>query len=194
MTGDPVVMKFNNEEYGIVAEKSSIISDEINYKISEGFIAVSIFFGKKASVNSVNMLREKVIISEKGDYTLSPEIAPCDRFTEKLLNKAFKVARVSRYDIIPLLECVSVYTENPAGTVLAFGDSITQGGKWSYELANRLNSPVINLGISGNRVLRDCSFPVVKGLMGDAALKRFDRDVWTRQGKKVIIVLLALTI
>ncbi len=186
----PCLLTFNTEEYGIIAPKSSLISDDMDYKVRKGYLAVSIYFGAKAYTGSVNMLREKVIVSEKGDFTLSKNIENCNRATEKLTSCAFKVAGVQKYDVIPALESISVLSDTDKGTVIAFGDSITQGGKWTYELAERIDAPVLNLGISGNRILRDCSFPIFRGLMGEAALKRFDRDVLTRAGAKAIIVML----
>jgi len=190
LTGAPEVLKFNGEEHAIIGKKSSVTSDDTVMNIKSGYLSVSIYFKGKAKINSVNMLREKVLISEKGDFTITPEMKLSERITEKLLEKAFKIAGVSKYDIIPLLESISINSDSEKGAVLAFGDSITQGGKWSYELASRMQCPVINLGISGNRLLKDCGFPLVKGLFGEAATKRFDRDVLTRNGAKAIIILL----
>jgi lysophospholipase L1-like esterase len=83
-----------------------------------------------------------------------------------------------------------------ATTIVAFGDSITDGfattadrhQAWPAQLAQRLqNNPgtghlgVINMGISGNRVLRKRA--------GASALTRFDRDVLARQGVSWIILL-----
>lgn len=84
----------------------------------------------------------------------------------------------------------------PAATIVAFGDSITDGfattpgrhSSWPEILARRLRakpgaSPwaVINMGISGNRILRDGA--------GASALARFDRDVLSRPGVKWIVLL-----
>jgi len=83
-----------------------------------------------------------------------------------------------------------------AGTIVAFGDSITEGyattagahRSWPELLAERLQRypalaewGVVNVGISGNRVLRAGA--------GDAAVARFDADVLTRPGVKWVILL-----
>ena len=83
-----------------------------------------------------------------------------------------------------------------AGTIVALGDSITDGyattpGKhadWPELLAERLQANpatagwgVVNAGISGNRVL--------KAGAGDAAVARFDEDVLARPGVKWVILL-----
>ncbi len=81
-------------------------------------------------------------------------------------------------------------------TVVAFGDSITDGWKstsggndtWPDDLANRLQANpatrdlgVINMGISGNRILHDG--------WGPNALSRFDSEVLAPPGVKYVIVL-----
>lgn len=83
-----------------------------------------------------------------------------------------------------------------AGTIIAFGDSITDGfsttpdehREWPALLAERLQADprtshlgVINMGISGNRVLRTVT--------GQSALARFDRDVLARSGVRWIVLL-----
>jgi lysophospholipase L1-like esterase len=84
---------------------------------------------------------------------------------------------------------VEVLAASGAGTIVAFGDSITDGFSttpnaqraWPALLAARLQSDratarwaVVNAGISGNRVRRD--------VVGTSALARFDRDVLGRAG------------
>jgi len=84
----------------------------------------------------------------------------------------------------------------PAGTVVVFGDSITDGEgstpnadeRWADRLADRLSSlpaayrlGVVNEAISGNRILQDGT--------GPAALSRFDRDVLGRPGVRSVIIL-----
>jgi lysophospholipase L1-like esterase len=93
------------------------------------------------------------------------------------------------------LASVDVLAPADAFTVVAFGDSITDGyattldadQAWPALLAKRLNTDktrhvaVINEGISGNQVLRDGA--------GLSALARFDRDVLSRPGVKWVILL-----
>ncbi len=90
---------------------------------------------------------------------------------------------------------VEVLAPPDAGTILAFGDSITDGyastpnahRAWPSLLAARLqrDAPtahwaVVNAGISGNRVRRD--------VVGASALARFDRDVLGRAGVKWLLL------
>ena len=94
------------------------------------------------------------------------------------------------------LSGVDVLAPSSASAIVAFGDSITDGfattvnkdQAWPTLLATRLASSkstamlgVLNLGISGNRVLRDVA--------GTNALARFDRDVLARPGVHWMILL-----
>jgi lysophospholipase L1-like esterase len=91
---------------------------------------------------------------------------------------------------------IDVLAADKAAAIVAFGDSITDGFSttrgadlaWPSVLARRLaaqkSSPpraVINMGISGNRVLREGA--------GSSALARFDRDVLSRPGVKWVLLL-----
>jgi len=86
-----------------------------------------------------------------------------------------------------------VASDHPATSVVAIGDSITDGNgssmgldqRWPDHLARRLapqGVAVLNAGIAGNRLLR--------GGWGDAALARLDRDVLGQPGVRAVVVLL----
>jgi lysophospholipase L1-like esterase len=94
---------------------------------------------------------------------------------------------------------VEVAARPAAATLVAFGDSITDGhgattngdDRWPDILAARLQASaatrslsVVNVGIGGNHLLTD-------GL-GPNALARLDRDVFARPGAKVMLVLEAI--
>jgi lysophospholipase L1-like esterase len=87
-----------------------------------------------------------------------------------------------------------------AAAVAAIGDSITDGmrsslnenHRWPDAFARRLaregdrSTAVVNLGISGNRLLNDSP------CYGDALVKRFGRDVLERPGVKTAILLIGI--
>jgi lysophospholipase L1-like esterase len=88
---------------------------------------------------------------------------------------------------------VQVQTAAPPRTVVALGDSITDGNgatpdadrRWPDALAERLAPQgvgVLNAGISGGRLLRDG--------MGRSALARLPADVFAVPGVKAVLVLL----
>lgn len=87
-----------------------------------------------------------------------------------------------------------------AATVAAIGDSITDGmrsslnenRRWPDAFSRRLaragdgSTAVVNLGISGNRLLNDSP------CYGDALVKRFGRDVLEHPGVKTAILLVGI--
>jgi lysophospholipase L1-like esterase len=89
---------------------------------------------------------------------------------------------------------VEVPAPENAGTIVAFGDSITDGFSstpntnraWPALLAARLRKDrrtrwaVVNAGLAGNRVRRD--------VVGTSALARFDRDVLGRAGVRWLVL------
>ena len=90
-----------------------------------------------------------------------------------------------------LVSEVDVDAATATGTVVAFGDSITDGAtstsnafrSWPDRLAERLNGKlgVVNTGIGGNRLLRYGT--------GISALGRLDRDVLSVPGVKYLVIL-----
>ncbi|MFD1831792.1 MULTISPECIES: SGNH/GDSL hydrolase family protein [Streptomyces] len=100
---------------------------------------------------------------------------------------------------------VDVWTDEAEGTVVAFGDSITDGitsslganRRWTDYLADRLRTErgaprysVVNQGISGNRILLDSS-PDSPG-NGPSGLSRLERDALSRTGVQVVVVQLGI--
>jgi lysophospholipase L1-like esterase len=96
---------------------------------------------------------------------------------------------------------VDVLAPESSATLVAFGDSITDGAastddtnrRWPDILAQRLLAErgnrtigVLNAGIGGNRILHDPSSNVQFGVN---ALARFDRDVLAQPGVRYVIVL-----
>jgi lysophospholipase L1-like esterase len=93
------------------------------------------------------------------------------------------------------LSAVMVETAAPGRTVVALGDSITDGNgstpdadrRWPDVLAERLarrGVAVANAGISGGRLARDG--------MGQSALARFEQDVLGQPGVSDVVVLLGI--
>ncbi|PHQ53581.1 hypothetical protein BLA24_00240 [Streptomyces cinnamoneus] len=100
---------------------------------------------------------------------------------------------------------VDVWNSEAHGSVAVLGDSITDGvsatvdadHRWTDYLAARLNSEpgaprygVLNEGISGNRVL--LSGQGASPTANPSALERFDRDVLSRAGVRVVVVELGI--
>ena len=96
----------------------------------------------------------------------------------------------------PLVTSVLVLPDRPTHVVVALGDSITDPGRtnpterhgWVATLAARMNADsqsagitAVSAGISGNRILAT--------MMGQAALARVDRDVFSTPGLSHVILL-----
>ena len=94
-----------------------------------------------------------------------------------------------------LLSSVEVVPSWPTSTVVALGDSITDGvgstptldDRWTDQLAARLSKSfsifapsIVNQGIAGNRLLND--------ITGQNALARFDRDLLSQAGVRCVII------
>ena len=158
-----------------------MLSDPVELKIPAFTeVAISIFLPKKTEPSTFHQLAQHATyISGPGDFTGAAEIANA---TEKR----------SWYWLAGL----EVWAADRAGTVVAFGDSITDGAgakeseysDWPNQLAKRLSelkgSPslaVANEGIGGNRILYDGA--------GVNSLARFDRDVLSQPGVVGLIVL-----
>ncbi|WP_328615417.1 SGNH/GDSL hydrolase family protein [Amycolatopsis sp. NBC_00355] len=95
------------------------------------------------------------------------------------------------------LSDLDVVSPTARGTVVAFGDSITDGyntpasvyRRWPDDLARRLAGPhpsaVVDAGIGGNRVLTD----VPNIWQGVSATKRFAHDALAQPGVRTVILL-----
>ena len=107
------------------------------------------------------------------------------------VGKPFEPASTAQHRAF--LSVVEVDSPDSPGTIVTFGDSITDGvgstpganRRWPDILANRLQEAgmewaVANAAISGNRVLSPG--------MGEAALARFDEDVLSLPNVKYMIV------
>jgi lysophospholipase L1-like esterase len=143
-------------------------------------VAVSIFLPKKAAPSTFHLLgQHATYISGPGNFVGAENIPDA------------KVTR-SWYWLTGL----EFWSVNQSATVVAFGDSITDGfgakedeyGDWPNQLAKRLSETkgaaslaVVNDGIGGNRILYDGA--------GVNALARLDRDVLSQPGVTDLIVL-----
>jgi lysophospholipase L1-like esterase len=143
-------------------------------------IAVSIFLAGKVDTTTFHLTGQKpTYLSEPGDFTATAEIPDA-------------TTKPSWF----FLSGLEVLAPSQTATILALGDSITDGvgakqgdySDWPNLLANRLAAQkglpamaVVNSGIGGNRVLHDGA--------GVSALARFDRDVLAQPGIAGIILL-----
>jgi lysophospholipase L1-like esterase len=158
-----------------------ILSDPVDFKVPQlRDLAISLYFpGETGRPTSHGAGLHTNYVSKEGDFSGDAAIAD-------------SVTTQSYF----WLAAVDVLAPPDAALIIAFGDSITDGIRstndsnhnWPALLASRLasgkktaNIAVGNMGISGNRVLRDGA--------GSSAVARFDRDVLSQSGVKWVMLL-----
>jgi lysophospholipase L1-like esterase len=171
-------LKFGGAESVTIPAGKDIWSDPIAFDLPPlTNLAITISFGETSSD----------VTGHPGSRTTS-YILPGNAVTSTDMAGAVKAEHW--YNI----EEVDVMADDSYGTVVAFGDSITDGrgsttegnNRWPDDLAVRLhnNIPtahvgVVNTGIGGNAIF---------GGLGPAGVKRFDRDVLEPSGVRWAII------
>ena len=167
------VLKFSGRPSATMFAGQMLVSDPVTLDLPPlADLAVSLYFpGETGPPTSHTFALQTTYISKEGDHTGKPEIADLEG------------TRESWY----WLAGIDVLAPANAGTLVTFGDSITDGdqstpgtnGMWPTLLAARLQADkatarigVVNAGISGNRVLGD----------NGSALARLMHDVLSQPG------------
>jgi lysophospholipase L1-like esterase len=173
-------LTFNGKPTVTIAQGAQITSDPFDLEIPQlGDLAISIYLPGESGQLTTHATGLHTTYIAKGNVTSAPALE--DATTTR-----------SWYWI----SSVDVMAPAEAGAIVAFGDSITDGAtstndadrSWPSILAARLASSsgapklsVLNLGISGNRLLADGA--------GVNALARFDRDVLGQSGVKWLMIM-----
>jgi lysophospholipase L1-like esterase len=167
----------------LIPEGAPMLSDAVNLSVKPlATLSISIYLPEDTGPCTCHALgMQTAYVSETGDFTSKP-------FTpkEKLPSRAF-------------ISGIEVEPTTPTKVIAVLGDSITDGvgstpetnRRWPDLLAARLAERntrtswgVVNMGISGNRLLNDGA--------GQNALARFDRDVLSVPGVRYVIVFLGV--
>jgi lysophospholipase L1-like esterase len=174
------VLTFGGRTSFSIPPGALVVSDPVELHVPKlSDLAVSIYLPENTGPPTVHPLGLHTTYIASGDATGAASLAPSATTTAYFW-----------------LSSVDVLAPSSAAVIVAFGDSITDGfattvnkdQAWPSLLATRLATAkpaaplgVLNLGISGNRVLRDAA--------GTNALARFDRDVLSRSGVHWITLL-----
>ena len=162
-----------------------IDSDPVRTGISAGAsYAVSSYMGREQELAAWHRVSSQVnYVSTPGNHA---EDASADAYRQRFTQFAW---------------VTGLQVEAPSSsTIAAIGDSITDGmrsslnqnRRWPDALARRASQSgdksagVVNLGISGNRLLSDSP------CYGDALATRFGRDVLAQPGVKTVILLIGI--
>jgi len=184
--GSDRALTFSGRASVTIPANALVLSDPVSLDVAAASdLAVSIFLAKAAAGAGIHYSAQQTSYLGSGDLTATaalPEDAPT------ITSWVF-------------LTGVDVLARASASTIVAFGDSITDGAhstvdantRWPDILAGRLlarhtRAPiaVVDMGIGGNRILHD---GVTNVRFGVNALARFDRDVLAQPGVKYVIVL-----
>jgi len=180
VAGSDRALSFNGKPGCTVGPGMVILSDPVELNVSPiSDLAVSLYFPGETGPPTTHSIGLHTTYIKDGDVTGQPAMADA-RTTQAYY----------------WLEGIDVAAPAGAALIVALGDSITDGHlstpdtnrSWPALLAARLAArkttadiAVVNMGIGGNRVLRDVT--------GASALARFDRDVLSQAGVKWVMVL-----
>lgn len=172
---------FGGRHSAVVPAGRQISSDAVSLKVAAlERLTVTLYFAQRTGPATFHPFALATSYRAAGDHR-------SDRSGD-----AYTETSQSRY----YLSGVDVTGGRGRGTVVAFGDSITDGqfstpdtdNRYPDELAERLAAAgsrlgVVNAGIGGNRVLTDSP------AFGDRATARFGRDALDQPGVRTVIVL-----
>ncbi|OYW82272.1 MAG: GDSL family lipase [Asticcacaulis sp. 32-58-5] len=179
-------LTFNGRVGVTIAPGAYVLSDPADIKVAAGSdLAISLYAKDPVPLKTVHDIQRGVL------YRMTGAQAAAERFAEETIN-------IGLGNAFPFVAGVEVESAKPLSTVIAFGDSITDGfgitpdtgWTWPDVLNARLRDAklpvnVINAGISGNRMLHHGTW----ARFGTGALARFDRDVLSQNVQAVIVLI-----
>jgi len=171
-----------------ISPGAPVLSDPVDFPVSaRAEISISLYFPRRVATPTLHALAlKRAVVSQHGDHT-----------------RAEKIEAGAVSGALVLVNAVLVPAQPSQRLVVAFGDSVTDGdgstmeadNNWPSDLVRRLGQTadgpkvaVVNEGITGNRLLRDCFIASV-GCFGVSALGRFDRDALAIRGVTHIVLL-----
>jgi lysophospholipase L1-like esterase len=180
--GTDRVVTFSGRAHVTIPADAIVLSDPVPLDVpAGGDLAISIFVPKAAMGAGIHYAAQQTSYVGPGNQTAAGEFKGGGTMTSWVY-----------------LAGVDVLAPGRAFTVVAFGDSITDGARstldanrrWPDILANRLRAKrigVVDAGIGGNRILHDASAANIR--FGVNALARFERDVLAQPGVRYVIIL-----
>ena len=182
-SGSDRSLTFSGRSTVSIPPNALVLSDPVNLDVPAlSDLAISLYLPKAAVAGGIHYSAQQTSYVGKGDQTGASSLADAATTTSWIF-----------------LSGVDVLAANSASTIVAFGDSITDGARstvdanlrWPNVLASRLAAKhkslgVLDAGIGGNRILHDATANVRFGIN---ALARFDADVLAQAGVRYVIVL-----
>src|SRR5215218_6208423 len=198
VAGSDRVLTFGGRTTITVSPRAPVLSDPVELNVPAGSdLAVSLYLPRRTPASTVHLT------SFQNSYVVAGDATGRTSLRDPMVTTSWY-----------FLGGVSVVgTGSRAGSVVTFGDSITDGAnttidanqRWPDILARRLQARrgldrlgVVNKGISGNRLLHDgntlpnSDAAGLGSLFGPSGLSRFDRDVLAQPGVRYVTVLLGI--
>jgi lysophospholipase L1-like esterase len=197
--GTTAPLTFGGDQSVTVEPGQDVVSDPVGFSF-EAFqsLAVSVYVAGDVGKPTEHFTARQT------SY-LTPEDA--GDHTEDVDGGAF----IQRTTARPFVIGIDVLAPLSTGAVVALGDSLTDGyqepasgppearegidadGRWPDVLARRLRAAdrtlsVLNVGLSGNRLLQDGTTGDNLDLYGPAAIRRLDADVFSQAGVTTVIL------
>jgi lysophospholipase L1-like esterase len=184
VAGSDHALTFGGRATVSVPPDAPVLSDPVKLDVKDAAdVAISIYVPKPSLGAGIHYSSQQTSYIASGDVTGAAALSGPDTIASWVF-----------------LTGVEVLAPESTGTVVAFGDSITDGAhstvdantRWPDFLAARLLArhgsklAVVDAGIGGNRILHDASGQIRFGVN---ALARFDRDVLAQPGVKYVIIL-----
>jgi lysophospholipase L1-like esterase len=185
LPGSDRVVTFGGAPRINIPPNAVVLSDPVKLDVLPGHeVAVSMFLPKHTLAGGIHYGAQQTAYLAAGDLTAAPAFDNPSSITSWLF-----------------LTGLDALVPESGGTIVAFGDSITDGAasandanhRWPNFLArrliaqNRTDLGVVDEGIGGNRVLHD-ALPVSIGF-GVNGLARYGPDVLEQPGARYVIVL-----
>jgi lysophospholipase L1-like esterase len=185
VSGSDHALTFSGQTSVSIPANAVVVSDPVKLEVPPAHdVAISLFLPKATLAAGIHYESQQTTYIGEGDLMSSASITDA--------------ATVESWVFLSDLD---VLAPDSASTLIAFGDSITDGAKsttdanrrWPNFFAARLSARrgrpeigVLDAGIGGNRVLHDAMTNVRFGVN---ALARFDGDVLSQPGARYVVVL-----
>jgi len=187
-TQEPVQLHFQGAQSIDVPAGGEVLSDPASFTVRpQADLAVSLYV-PDAKASTGHLLQRSNIYFAHGNVASHTDIVTADGPENTWASWLF-------------LSEVEVTRPDATQTIVAFGDSITDGlgttsdaaASWPDRLFERLKPvdghiSIINAGITGNRLTRSAQWAP----FGEGGLVRFDRDVLSQPGVAWVIVLIGI--
>ncbi|GAA1608121.1 SGNH/GDSL hydrolase family protein [Kribbella sancticallisti] len=185
-------LTFNGSATAVMNKGAELLSDPVDLRVADlSTLVISVFYPTATGPTSWHASSNQENFFGPGDLTDATDGTP------------YVTTRACCWTF---LAGVDVQTDRSDGAIVVLGDSIADGSlstlngnnRWPDQLAERLvadrrrDTPaVLNVGLAGNRLLRDGAEPILGGpgveQLGLNALARLNEDVFGQTDPRVVI-------